>query len=40
MAEPVGPTTPLSLIESVYERYAERTETTRTRLGRPLTFAE
>src|SRR4051812_26291099 len=40
MATTVGPTTPLELVESAYERYPERTETARRRLGRPLTFAE
>src|SRR5680860_1474961 len=40
MAEPVGPTTPIDLIERVYARYAEATTVARQRLGRPITFAE
>jgi len=40
MADDVGPTTPLELVESVYERLPERVEIARRRLGRPLTFAE
>jgi aconitate hydratase len=38
--EPVGPTTPLSLVRSVYDRYPERLDVARRRLGRPLTFGE
>ncbi len=38
--EPVGPTTPASLVEQVYGRFRERDEIARERLGRPLTFAE
>jgi aconitate hydratase len=40
MSEPVGPTTPLSLVEDAYGRFTERVATTRARLGRPMTFAE
>ncbi len=40
MAEPVGPTTPVALVEGVYERFAAATTTARQRLGRPLTFGE
>ena len=40
MAETVGPTTPLELVESVYATLDERLATMRRRLGRPLTFAE
>ena len=36
----VGPTTPVELVEQVYDRYPVRLETARARLGRPLTFAE
>ncbi|HZP27788.1 MAG TPA: aconitate hydratase [Acidimicrobiia bacterium] len=39
-APPVGPTTPVELVEAAYERYPERLEVARARLGRPLTFAE
>jgi len=35
-----GPTTPLELVESVYDRYPARLDVGRRRLGRPLTFAE
>ena len=38
--EPVGPTTPLWLVRSVYDRYPERLAVARRRLGRPLTFGE
>lgn len=40
MAERVGPTTPIDLIERVYARYPEATTVARERLDRPLTFAE
>ncbi|MBA2327518.1 MAG: hypothetical protein H0V95_12865, partial [Actinobacteria bacterium] len=40
MAATVGPTTPIELVEGVYERYPQRLDVTRRRLGRPLTFAE
>ena len=40
MADPVVPTTPVSLVQAVYERFASATATGRTRLGRPLTFGE
>src|SRR5688500_11244216 len=40
MATDVGPTTPIELVRSVYERYPERLDVARRRLGRPLTFAE
>ncbi|HEX4778749.1 MAG TPA: aconitate hydratase [Acidimicrobiia bacterium] len=40
MSEPVGPTTPLSLVEDAYARFPERVAMTRARLGRPMTFAE
>ena len=36
----IGPTTPVELVEQVYTRYPERVATARSRLGRPLTFAE
>jgi len=36
----VGPTTPPELVAQVYERYPERVEIARRRLGRPLSFAE
>ncbi len=36
----VGPTTPASLVEQVYGRFAATTEVARRRLGRPVTFAE
>ncbi|MGH8982592.1 MAG: aconitate hydratase [Acidimicrobiia bacterium] len=35
-----GPTTPIELVASVYERMPGRLEVARRRLGRPLTFAE
>src|SRR6266540_4697168 len=40
MAETVGPTTPIELVDAVYDRYPERLDGARRRLGRPLTFAE
>jgi aconitate hydratase len=40
MAETVGPTTPLELIEAVYARFPTAIADARRRLGRPLTFAE
>jgi aconitate hydratase len=40
MAESVGPTTPVELVEAVYGRYPERADIARRRLARPLTFAE
>src|SRR6516165_3185774 len=40
MAEAVGPTTPIELIETVYSRFPRATGDARRRLGRPLTFAE
>jgi aconitate hydratase len=40
MTEPVGPTTPLALVQAVYDRYPARLEVARRRLGRPLTFGE
>src|SRR5680860_584345 len=40
MAETIGPTTPLDIVEAVYSTLAERLEVARRRLGRPLTFAE
>jgi len=40
MAEPVGPTTPVELVEAVYARFPKATGDARRRLGRPLTFAE
>ncbi|MCZ7524986.1 MAG: aconitate hydratase [Acidimicrobiia bacterium] len=40
MDEPVGPTTPIDLIEAAYARFPERLATARRRLGRPLTYAE
>jgi aconitate hydratase len=40
MAESVGPTTPVELVETVYSRYARALGDARRRLGRPLTFAE
>jgi aconitate hydratase len=36
----IGPTTPVELVEQVYARYPERVATARSRLGRPLTYAE
>jgi aconitate hydratase len=40
MAESVGPTTPIDLVESVYARFPRGIAEARRRLGRPLTFAE
>ena len=40
MAETVGPNTPTELVRVAYEKFPERTEIARRRLGRPLTFAE
>ena len=40
MAESVGPTTPIELVEAVYARYPRALADGRRRLGRPLTFAE
>jgi aconitate hydratase len=40
MAGTVGPTTPPSLVEAAYARYPESLAAARSRLGRPLTFAE
>ena len=40
MSEPVGPTTPATLVEATYARYPERVAIARDRLRRPLTFAE
>ena len=40
MAESVGPTTPIELVEEVYARYPRALADGRRRLGRPLTFAE
>jgi aconitate hydratase len=40
MAESVGPTTPIDLVEAVYARYPRALGDARRRLGRPLTFAE
>jgi aconitate hydratase len=40
MAESVGPTTPIELVEAVYARYPRSLGDARRRLGRPLTFAE
>src|SRR6478752_10012963 len=40
MADTVGPTTPIELVEQAYRRYPERIEIARRRLRRPLTFAE
>ncbi len=37
---PVVPTTPIELVRAAYERFPERTEIARRRLGRALTFAE
>jgi aconitate hydratase len=36
----VGPTTPVDLVEHVYRQFPERIDVARSRLGRPLTFAE
>jgi aconitate hydratase len=35
-----GPTTPIELVQAVYERYPARLDVARRRLGRPLTYAE
>ena len=40
MAETVGPTTPIELVETAYPRYPRALADARRRLGRPLTFAE
>lgn len=40
MVDTSGPTTPIELIQAVYERYPERVEIARRRLGRPVTYAE
>src|SRR4051794_12701301 len=40
MAETVGPTTPIELVERAYARAAEQITVARRRVGRPLTFAE
>jgi aconitate hydratase len=40
MTEQLGPTTPPSLVEQVYERFRERDALARERAGRSLTFAE
>ncbi len=40
MAEPVGPTTPIALVEQAYARYPQAVREARRRLGRPVTFAE
>ena len=40
MAESVGPTTPIELVEEVYAKYPRALADGRRRLGRPLTFAE
>src|SRR5215218_2872819 len=40
MADTVGPTTPIELVEAMYARYPKATADARRRLGRPLTFAE
>ena len=40
MADTTGPTTPIELVRSVYDRYPQRVEIARRRLGRPLTYAE
>jgi len=40
MAESVGPTTPIELVETAYARYPRALGDARRRLGRPLTFAE
>ena len=40
MAEPVGPTTPIELVERAYARYPQAVAEARRRLGRPVTFAE
>ena len=40
MAESVGPTTPIELVEAVYAKFPRALGDGRRRLGRPLTFAE
>ncbi|HEV7862837.1 MAG TPA: aconitase family protein, partial [Acidimicrobiia bacterium] len=40
MAQPVGPNTPLELVEGAYARFPEATRIASERLGRPLTLAE
>jgi aconitate hydratase len=40
MAQPVGPNTPLELVERAYARFPEATRIASERLGRPLTLAE
>jgi aconitate hydratase len=40
MAEPVGPTTPIELVQAAYAKYPEAVAEARRRLGRPVTFAE
>jgi aconitate hydratase len=40
MPEPVGPTTPASLVEAAYAKFPDAVGIARERLGRPLTFAE
>jgi len=40
MTDPQEPTTPVELVETLYDRYPERVEVGRRRLGRALTFAE
>src|SRR5207344_385818 len=40
MADTVGPTTPIELVEAVYAKFPKALGDARRRLGRPLTFAE
>jgi aconitate hydratase len=40
MAESVGPTTPIELVETVYSKFPRAVAEAKRRLGRPLTFAE
>jgi aconitate hydratase len=40
MAEPVGPTTPIELVQAAYAKYPKAVTEARSRLGRPITFAE
>jgi aconitate hydratase len=40
MAEPVGPTTPIELVQAAYAKYPRAVTEARSRLGRPITFAE
>jgi aconitate hydratase len=40
MAETIGPTTPIELVQTAYARYPRALADARRRLGRPLTFAE